>query len=34
VARGGSMQPTLVYLCLERLTRQRSADLERFGTLE
>lgn len=34
VARGGSMQPMLVYLCLERLTRQRSADLERFGTLE
>lgn len=31
VARGGSMQNMLYYICLERLTRQRTEDLRLFG---
>lgn len=30
-AWGGSMAPMLVYVCRERLTRQRTEDLRRFG---
>ncbi|QBF32722.1 lysozyme inhibitor LprI family protein [Thalassococcus sp. S3] len=31
LARGGSMQSQLFYICLERLTRQRTEDLRLFG---
>lgn len=31
LAAGGSMQPTLQYSCLERLTRNRTEDLRYFG---
>lgn len=31
LARGGSMQNQIFYICLERLTRQRTEDLRLFG---
>lgn len=31
IARGGSMQNMLVYICLERLTRRRTEDLRLFA---
>ncbi|MEY8839795.1 lysozyme inhibitor LprI family protein [Cribrihabitans sp. XS_ASV171] len=31
LARGGTMQNQLFYICMERLTRQRTEDLRRFG---
>jgi len=31
LARGGSMQNMLFYICLERLTRQRTEDLRLYG---
>ncbi len=31
IARGGSMQNQLFYICLERLTRQRTYDLDLFA---
>lgn len=31
LARGGTMQSQLLYICLERLTRQRTEDLRHFG---
>lgn len=31
MARGGTMQPLLLYGCMERLTRQRTEQLREFG---
>ncbi|MFC3616192.1 lysozyme inhibitor LprI family protein [Lutimaribacter marinistellae] len=33
VARGGSMQNQLFFICMERLTRQRTRELREFGRM-